>query len=113
MNMLAVSVVASLILILPIFSSSSVSLLMILSFVVMTLSISPWLRYFAAIPLLGLTGHFSTSPARFVYWAQHAGFLSSNGNTLRFRHREFQAWLSKQLRAPEISTDLIVERRLN
>ncbi|MEV8442090.1 hypothetical protein AB0425_32325 [Actinosynnema sp. NPDC051121] len=62
----------------------------------LTLSVSPWPHYWMGCLLFRFSKRFASRPAYFLRWAQEAGFLTTNGEYLRFRHREFQEWLAKQ-----------------
>ncbi|ALG06225.1 hypothetical protein [Kibdelosporangium phytohabitans] len=64
----------------------------------LTLSVSPWPHYWMGCLLFRFSKRFASRPAYFLRWAQEAGFLTTNGEYLRFRHREFQVWLAKQRR---------------
>lgn len=71
---------------------------------------SPWLLYAMASVTFRFSGRFATRPAQFLDWAQEAGLLGVYGDVLRFRHREFQAWLIKRRISLEVSTSVLAKR---
>ncbi|MBU2665456.1 NACHT domain-containing protein [Actinoplanes bogorensis] len=58
-------------------------------------SASPWPRYLIAVHRLSRAGLFPRRPTRFLDWAYDAGLVRLSGIAVQFRHREFQAWLSR------------------
>ncbi|MEU4522228.1 NACHT domain-containing protein [Amycolatopsis sp. NPDC024027] len=76
----------------------------------MLIALSPWLLYGMAALTFRFSGRFASRPARFLDWAQAAGLIGVYGDTLRFRHREFQAWLTKRRVPFGLSTADLAER---
>jgi hypothetical protein len=77
---------------------------------VMNIALSPWLTYAMASLTFRFSRRFASRPARFLDWAQEAGLIGVYGDVLRFRHREFQAWLIKRRVPIELSTSVLAER---
>ncbi|ADJ43197.1 P-loop containing NTPase [Amycolatopsis mediterranei S699] len=76
----------------------------------MLIALSPWLLYGVAALTFRFSGRFAPRPARFLDWAQAAGLIGVYGDVLRFRHREFQAWLTKRRIPVDLSTEDLAER---
>lgn len=74
------------------------------------IALSPWPIYALASMTFVFSRRFAARPARFLDWAQEAGLVGIYGDVLRFRHREFQAWLVKRRISIELSTSTLAER---
>jgi hypothetical protein len=78
--------------------------------IAMQIALSPWLLYGMAALTFRFSGRFAARPAHFLDWAQAAGLIGVYGDTLRFRHREFQAWLTKRRVPIDLPTAVLAER---
>jgi hypothetical protein len=53
-----------------------------------------WLRYALGVRSAARQGRLPQRPARFLDWCLHAGLMRMAGNSIQFRHRQLQDWLT-------------------
>ena len=58
------------------------------------------IKYLIAANLFRIGGRFTTRPAPFLDWANHAGLLRTTGIRYQFRHETYRDWLVGQAASP-------------